>query len=68
MSGEDPALRRYRRFLMVFVLVAGLIVMIVGGGLVLHGKFFEAFLAMLVLGFLMLLLRGYRQDEEERNR
>jgi len=63
--GEDPALRRYRRFLVVLLLVGGMLAMALGGWLIWNGYLFYALLAALVLGFLMLLAHGYRQDAAE---
>lgn len=64
---EDPGLRSYRRAVTGFVLVGALIAAIVGGVLLWRGQPFEALLALLCLGFLVLLAHGYRQDDEERN-
>jgi len=63
---EDPALRTYRRALTGFVLVGALIAGIVGGVLLWRGQVFEALLALVAVGFFVLLAYGYRQDEEER--
>jgi hypothetical protein len=65
---EDPALRRYRRIVTTFVLCGALIAAVVGGVCLFKGNGFGAFLALCVVGFLVLLVHGYRQDEEERNR
>lgn len=65
---EDPGLRAYRRVVSAFVLVGALIASVVGGVLLWRGLAFEAFLALLAVGFFVLLAHGYRQDEEERNR
>jgi len=65
---EDPGLRSYRRVVTGFVLVGALIAAVVGGVLLWRGQPFEAFLALVAVGFFVLLAHGYRQDEEERNR
>ncbi len=62
---EDPALQRYRRFLVILLLVGSLIAITVGAMFVRRGYPFYALLAVLVLGFLVLLTHGYRQDAEE---
>ena len=66
MPREDAALKGYRRFLAAFCIVAGLIVAVVGGVLLWRGTTFPAFLALLVIRYLVLLARGYQQDERER--
>jgi len=68
MPREDAALRGYRRFLAAFCVVAGLVVAVVGGVLLYRGKVFPAILALLVIGYLVLLARGYQQDARERER
>ena len=65
---EDPSLRSYRRAVTAFVLVGALIAAAVGGWCVSTGNGFAAFLALCVVGFLVLVAYGYRQDDEERNR
>ncbi len=65
---EDQGLRTYRRAVTGFVLVGALIAAVVGGGLLWRGLVFEAVLALLAVGFFVLLAHGYRQDEEERGR
>lgn len=65
---EDPSLRGYRRVVTAFVLSGALIAVAVGGWCLSTGNGFGAFLALCVMGFLVLLVHGYRQDEEERNR
>lgn len=65
---EDPALRTYRRAVTGFVLVGAMIAAVVGGVLVWKGLVFEAVLALVCVGFLVLLAHGYRQDEEERKK
>jgi hypothetical protein len=65
---EDPALRTYRRIVTGFVLLGAGIAAVVGGVLLFRGKVFEAFLALVAVGFFVLLAYGYRQDQEERNR
>ena len=68
MAGEDPALKRYRRFLSIFVLVGALVAASVGGYHLWRGRVFYAVLALFVVGFLVLLIHGYAADEAERNR
>jgi cobalamin synthase len=65
---EDPSLRAYRRVVTAFVLVGAVIATVVGGWCLVAGNGFGAFLALCVVAFLVLLVHGYRQDEEERNR
>ncbi len=65
---EDPSLRAYRRVVTAFVLVGALIAAIVGGWCVWRGMVFPGFLALCMIGFLVLVAYGYRQDDEERNR
>ncbi|MGH7162394.1 MAG: hypothetical protein ACREID_02835 [Planctomycetota bacterium] len=67
MPGEDPALRKYRRFLLTLCVVAGLAAAVVGATMLARGRVFQAFLALCVVAYLLLLVRGYRQDERERN-
>jgi len=68
MSSGDPALRRYRIFLTVFVLLAGAIAGGAGLYLLWKGSVFKALLALVAVGFFVLLAHGYRQDAEERER
>jgi hypothetical protein len=56
----------YRRFLMVFGLVAAVLATTVGGVLIARGHVFYSFLALCVVGFLILVVHGYRQEAEER--
>lgn len=65
-SREEPALRQYRRVLIVFVALMSLVALTVSGVLASKGRYFEALLALLVLGYLLFLIRGYRQDAKER--
>jgi hypothetical protein len=65
---EDPALRAYRRVVAAFVLLGAVIAACAGGVLLWRGLVFEAFLALLAVGFFTLLAYGYRQDQEERDR
>jgi len=65
---EEQGLRTYRRFVTGFVLTGALIAAVVGGVLLWRGMLFETLLALLAVGFFVLLAHGYRQDEEERNR
>ena len=68
MPGEHPSLRRYRRFLVAFILVAAGAAALAGGVLLFKGKPFYGFLAVLVVGFLALLVHGYLEDDRERNK
>jgi hypothetical protein len=63
---EDPSLRGYRRVVTTFVLTGALIAAGVGGWCLFNGNGFGAFLALCVVGFLVLLVHGYRQDADER--
>lgn len=65
-SREEPALRHYRRILIVFVALMALVALTISGVLASKGRYFEAVLALLVLGYLLILIRGYRQDARER--
>ena len=67
MSREAPALRLYRRVLVAFVLIVALLVAGLGGWLVWNGHAFLGVLALLLIGFLVLVAHGYRQDERERS-
>ena len=59
----------YRRFLVLFGLVAALGVTTVGGVLIFRGKDFYSFLALCVVGFITLVIHGYVQEAEaERHR
>ncbi|MEM8883306.1 MAG: hypothetical protein AAGD14_04490 [Planctomycetota bacterium] len=58
----------YRRFLIVFGLVAALLASFVGARLILAGKGFFGFLALCVVGFIILVVHGYRQEAEEESR
>ena len=63
---EPTESEAYRRFLMVFGLVAALLATTVGGVLIARGYVFYSFLALCVVGFLILVVHGYRQEAEER--
>ena len=63
VAEEDPRLRAYRRMLRVFMLVAGCIAVVVGTRLLARGRIFHAFLALCVVGFLVLVSRGYAAEE-----
>ena len=65
---EDPGLRRYRRIVVSFVLAAALVAAGLGAALLWRGQAFAAFLCVCAMGFFVLLIHGYRQDEEERNK
>jgi len=63
---EPPGSQAYRRFLMVFGLFAALLATTVGGVLIARGHVFYSFFALCVVGFLILVVHGYRQEAEER--
>ena len=60
----DPGKEAYRRFLMIFGLVAACVAATVGGVLIYRGHAFYSFLALCVVGFIILVVQGYRQDAE----
>jgi hypothetical protein len=68
MPHDDPRSRRYRRWVVTLLTVVGLGVAFVGARMAWQGKGLYAVLALLVLGWLVLVLHGYRQEERERNR
>jgi len=57
-QGQDA----YRRFLMIFGLVAAAVATAVGGVLISKGHVFYSFLALCVVGFIILVVHGYAQD------
>ena len=61
---DDPGQDAYRRFLMIFGLVAAVVATTVGGVLISRGYVFYSFLALCVVGFIILVVHGYRQDAE----
>ena len=65
-SREDPALRMYRRVLIVFVAVMAAAAIYKSVAWFVEGRAFQGVMALLVLGFLLLLIRGYRQDARDR--
>lgn len=66
MPEQDPSLRSYRRFLVTFLLLAGCVAVYIGAKRLAAGEIFAAVLALLMLGFIVLLMHGYVQDERER--
>ena len=64
-SNETPGLAAYRRFLVVFGLVAVMLATTVGIVLLIKGKGFFAFLALCVVAFITLVIHGYRQEAEQ---
>ncbi len=67
MPEQDPSLSNYRRFLVTLLLLAGCVAVYIGAKKLGEGKLFAAFLALLMLGYLVLLMYGYVQDDRERN-
>ena len=65
---EDTGLRAYRRVVVTFVMVGAILAAVVGGVLLWRGRIFHAVLAVLCVAFFALLVHGYRQDAEERDR
>ncbi|MHC4955389.1 MAG: hypothetical protein ACYTGZ_16170 [Planctomycetota bacterium] len=66
MTGQDDrGAGAYRRFLMVFGLVAAAVATAVGGVLIARGHGFYSFLALCVVAFLILVVHGYRQEAAE---
>ena len=61
---DDPGHAAYRRFLMIFGLVAAVVATTVGGVLISRGHVFYSFLALCVVGFIVLVVHGYQQDAE----
>ena len=64
MPRQSPALQAYRRFLVVFGLVAAVLATVIGVVLIVKGKGFFAFLALCIVAFLILVIHGYRQEAE----
>ena len=67
-SPDSSGAAAYRRFLVVFGLVAALLATTVGGVLIARGYVFYSFLALCVVGFVILVVHGYRQEAEEERR
>ena len=61
----QPEKEAYRRFLMIFGLVAAAVATTVGAVLVYRGYVFYSFLALCVVAFIILVVHGYRQDAEQ---
>ena len=59
---DTPGERAYRRFLVAFGLVAGLLAAFIGARFILRGQGFYGFLARCVVGFIVLVIHGYRQE------
>jgi len=68
MEREDPRLRAYRRTLIVLVLCGAVVAVGAAVWLVIRGRYFNGFMALLAAGLFVLLAHGYRQDAEERRR
>ena len=62
---DTPGQRAYRRFLVAFGLVAGLLATFIGGRFILRGQAFYGFLALCVVGFIVLVIHGYLQESGE---
>ena len=67
MPEQDPSLRTYRRFLVTLLLLVGGVAVYIGAKKLAEGEIFAAILALLTLGFIVLLMYGYVQDERERS-
>jgi len=61
---ETPGRRAYRGFLVILGLVAALAVAFQGARFILHGQGFYGFLALCMVGFIVLVIHGYRQESE----
>lgn len=61
---DDSGHAAYRRFLMIFGLVAAVVATTVGGVLISRGHVFYSFLALCVVGFIVLVVHGYQQDAD----
>lgn len=66
MHRDDAGTRLYRKLVVLLILCMALGVAVIGGVMAWRGRGFFALLALLVLGWLMLVVHGYRQDERER--
>lgn len=68
MPHDDPQTRRFRRWVVLLILAMAVGVAYVGARMAWQGRLLHAILALLVLGWLVLVLHGYRQEERDRNR
>ena len=68
MPHDDPQSRQFRRWVAGLVLAMAAGVAYLGARMAWEGRALHAVLALLVLGWLVLVLHGYRQEEQERNR
>ena len=68
MPKDDKRTRAYRRLVVALVLCMAVGVATVGAKLAWQGKGYPAILALLVLGWLILVVYGYRQDERDSDR
>ena len=62
---DTPGQRAYRRFLVAFGLVAGILATFIGGRFILRGQGFYAFLSLCVVAFIVLVIHGYLQESRE---
>jgi hypothetical protein len=67
MPHDDAFAKRYRRWVVALVLLLAVGVAAVGARFAWQGRGLEAVLALLVLGWLALVLHGYRQEARERD-
>lgn len=67
MPHDDPRTRRFRRWIVGLLGCVALGVAFLGARMAWQGKGLHAVLALLVLGWLVLVLHGYRQEERDRN-
>ena len=61
---ETPGRRVYRRFLVTLGLLAALAVAFQGARFILRGQGFYGFLALCMVGFIVLVIHGYRQESQ----
>jgi hypothetical protein len=61
---DSPGRRRYRGLLVVFGLLAAVSVAVQGARFILDGQSFYGFLCLCMIGFIVLVIHGYRQESE----
>jgi hypothetical protein len=66
MPHDDSGTRLFRKLVVILILCMALGVATVGGIMAWRGQGFYSLLALLVLGWLILVVHGYRQDEREK--
>jgi len=59
---DSPGRRRYRTFLVTLGLVAATAVAVQGARFILQGQGFYGFLCLCMVGFIVLVIHGYRQE------